>query len=591
MNPSFEFEREMRELMHAARDGMLSDAQHARLGSLVVSDGAARKMYLAYMDLIGAMSWEHRDAADVKMVFQAIGWDETRAFAQNEEENAKAAASHGGLAARPSRAKAATKFRMYVSDKFSQAMHHRMALSLVSACVILLSGLLILAIWRIAEHTTAIPSVASDPGAPLPRDAVVAEITGLHEIVAARPRQQFWRGRQLRRNEPIELASGLVEIGFIDGARVVLEGPCKIRIANNRVMLDAGAIAARVPEAAQGFVVETAHAILTDLGTEFAVKSVSDAENGAELEAHVVEGMVKIELRGEPPFESEESQWLLRGGEAMRLRSPGKHPNDGAEHEKVSEAAKIEFAPEQFHLRLPDSDAPRVRLTDVVAGGDGSGTLSGRGIHPVTGTLENEDAPHRYTPRIGFQPAEHHPLVDGVFIPQGGLAAQRLDHTGIRSAAFAATSGETRGLIWVHPAAENAGEESHLGVAREMVLTSEQINQRMRLEMRSNAGITFDVSRMRGNGAGAGQFRGLLWRNSTFASSHSVNFWIFVDGEQKFAAEVNGAMRHPLEVNVPLGAKAKYLTLVVTDSKERPADGGVELLDPEIIFSGGNRRE
>src|SRR5690606_24227319 len=84
------------------------------------------------------------------------------------------------------------------------------------------------------------------------------------------------RDRQaLRAGEPLVLESGLAEVRFHSGAKIVVEGPASIKLANNKAFLSEGRIAAKVPKAARGFAINTPEVNVVDLGTEFAV-SVRD---------------------------------------------------------------------------------------------------------------------------------------------------------------------------------------------------------------------------------------------------------------------------------------------------------------------------
>jgi ferric-dicitrate binding protein FerR (iron transport regulator) len=75
----------------------------------------------------------------------------------------------------------------------------------------------------------------------------------------------------------LRLAEGLARIVFADGADVQVEGPADLELVSaGRCVLHAGRLVASVPPPAQGFVVETPTAVVTDWGTEFGV-TVGDA--------------------------------------------------------------------------------------------------------------------------------------------------------------------------------------------------------------------------------------------------------------------------------------------------------------------------
>ena len=103
-----------------------------------------------------------------------------------------------------------------------------------------------------------------------------------------------------------ELASGLMEITYDTGAKVILQGPVTYEVESRTVgILSVGKLTARVENAKQQaaiskspnlqisqlFVVRTPTAIVTDLGTEFGVEV---RESGA-TSAHVFRGIVEVQ--------------------------------------------------------------------------------------------------------------------------------------------------------------------------------------------------------------------------------------------------------------------------------------------------------
>ena len=103
-------------------------------------------------------------------------------------------------------------------------------------------------------------------------------------------------GSRLHPGQRLELAAGLVEITFDDGAAVVLEGPATFDVrTRGEARLHEGRLAAIVPERAQGFQVATSRVNVIDLGTEFGLM----AEPEGATEVHVFNGLVKAQLLDE----------------------------------------------------------------------------------------------------------------------------------------------------------------------------------------------------------------------------------------------------------------------------------------------------
>ncbi|MGN6370217.1 MAG: LamG-like jellyroll fold domain-containing protein [Phycisphaerae bacterium] len=90
-------------------------------------------------------------------------------------------------------------------------------------------------------------------------------------------------GQHLPRT-PLSLRSGLVHLTFDNGADVILEGPANFQVTSpTRLDLSVGQMTAHVPAPAVGFTVQTPHANVTDLGTEFGIKVSPDAQTHAEV--------------------------------------------------------------------------------------------------------------------------------------------------------------------------------------------------------------------------------------------------------------------------------------------------------------------
>ena len=121
-------------------------------------------------------------------------------------------------------------------------------------------------------------------------------------------------GRDMGAGKVLSLSSGLAEIEFDGGARVILQGPAGLRLLSGRlVRLLRGTLTARVPARARGFTVLTPHNRVVDLGTEFGLSV--DAAGAA---------MVRV-FNGEvvaypmAPDSNEEPGVTIRQDQAARL--------------------------------------------------------------------------------------------------------------------------------------------------------------------------------------------------------------------------------------------------------------------------------
>lgn len=88
----------------------------------------------------------------------------------------------------------------------------------------------------------------------------------------------------------LRLKSGLAQVVFYSGARVVIQGPTELQlISQNEASCPSGQLIAEVPPQAQGFRVQTPQAGVTDLGTSFGL-TVEEQRT----EVHVFSGMVEL---------------------------------------------------------------------------------------------------------------------------------------------------------------------------------------------------------------------------------------------------------------------------------------------------------
>ncbi len=121
----------------------------------------------------------------------------------------------------------------------------------------------------------------------------VARITGLHNCRWPDNYLPPLRYAHLGLGRELKLDSGLVEITYYNGAKVVLEGPVEFTVEKvNACRLELGKLAAEVPKPAVGFVVQTPTAKIVDLGTEFGV----EVEQSGSAEVHIFRGEVLAQL-------------------------------------------------------------------------------------------------------------------------------------------------------------------------------------------------------------------------------------------------------------------------------------------------------
>lgn len=117
----------------------------------------------------------------------------------------------------------------------------------------------------------------------------------------------------------VVVSRGLVRLDFSNGARVTIEGPAQVEVVDEmRMILHRGVVTATIPEAAIGFVIDTAAARVVDLGTSFGV-SVGD---GGLTDVCVFDG--EVEVSSTESDKANAAPRLVKEGQAIRVAENSK---------------------------------------------------------------------------------------------------------------------------------------------------------------------------------------------------------------------------------------------------------------------------
>ncbi len=144
----------------------------------------------------------------------------------------------------------------------------------------------------------------------------VARVTGAKEARWSRGSVAVTPGAQIRRGEQIELISGVAELTFDSGARIVLEGAASLGVNSAwGATLRRGTLRASVPPEAIGFRVSNPAVEVIDLGTEFTM--IADGKGAADVL------VLKGEVEAAPRMVGEQETILLRENESRRFAVSG----------------------------------------------------------------------------------------------------------------------------------------------------------------------------------------------------------------------------------------------------------------------------
>jgi hypothetical protein len=465
--------------------------------------------------------------------------------------------------------------------------------SYLVAAVILGIGLLIGAVTHVSQTVQVVqktPSPALGRGAgdegsvagDNVRSTVVGQITGTVDCeFAASSKTKDQRPKTaVSFGDKFTLVSGLLEITYNTGAKVILQGPVTYEVESPAGgFLSVGRLTASVADSKTKdrrpktkvphpssliphplFVVRTPTALVTDLGTEFGVE-VSKEGNTT---SRVFRGSVRLQAVARDNAVSSPAMIL--------------HENESAQVEKnAGQVAKVRRVPVDQCAFVRRLVAPPkvIDLLDIVAGGSGLGHGRERGIDPILGL---ECTAFESEPRSSdrkYHRAVYFSMIDGVFVPSGGQGPVVLDSAGHAFEGFPRTSGKTDCPIWARAARvkkNDLANDKRYWVYWTGANEKYTPEGRGLLAFHANAGITFDLAAIqkRIRGVHPTRLRACVGpaddRGQYPQAKHWASLWVFVDGRLAMKQLDIHPKNAPVPVDVPLNPDDRFLTLAVTDS-------------------------
>ena len=319
MTSSHGFEQPLNELLSKLFDSRLTDDEQQRLTRLLQDDSLARETYHEHIALHAMLHWidgqpEQHETLDSMQAADGLPVI-VPAF-----DGLERTAPHG----------------------FASLLDGWPLAYLVASIVLPLC--LLIGRWTtVSDSIQFTAAIKESPNAmdrdPLP--AVVAQITGELDCRWAINSSSLYRRDNLTAGQMLHLASGMIEITYDAGAKVILQGPATYRVDSVGGYLAIGKLTARLeekgklatskdesPASCSFFAVRTPTAVVTDLGTEFGV----EVDAHGSTRSHVLTGTVRVET-------------IARGGDA------------------VKQTAVLHVADSAVIRNKDDADAPRLTVT------------------------------------------------------------------------------------------------------------------------------------------------------------------------------------------------------------------------------------
>jgi hypothetical protein len=563
-------------LVSAMLDGRLTAAQADELQRLLHDDPEARRQYLRQIATHTMLRWVNTAPDSLPVALPT-------ADSRNSSEP--------GIEAAEPVSQPAPFITIRYPVTSSHAFLGSVLFSYLVALVAIGVGLLVGAVTHVSqpEHVVRHASPILSPRSPFP--VVVGQITGMVECqFAADSKTEAPRPKtSVSLGDRFNLASGLLEITYNTGARVILQGPVMYNVESPRGgFLAVGKLTARVENTlpkdlrpktqepnskspdlqTSKFVVRTPSATVTDLGTEF---DVEVAKSGETI-SHVFRGAVRVQkVVAEGRLETD--GLIVRANQSVRVEGP-------PDNRRI--VTLRDSAPSRFTYTIAKQPIRAVDLVDVVAGGDGFSGRRGQGINPTTGQIVNAMiGPNDKDPLSSdskYHRATGLPFVDGAFIPDGAKEVVQVDSAGHTFDGFRGTVSQTWQPVWAggpmpgqtHPTKVWGVDYNSPGHGQILLHASNAVTFDLEAVRRANPGYELRTFRATAGNSDAGTF------------GEYSDFWVLVDGQARFRRRQIKTSDGGYVVVVSIGPADRFLTLAATDGGDGISHDWIIFGDPRL---------
>jgi hypothetical protein len=331
-----ELQQELFELLAAWCEETLDEATRDRLEEVLASNAAAQQFYVEYLD-VHARLYLDRCSPDVTAsLLQGVEPQADRpAEICFSQANVLAARISGEMEEPLHSLVHRAAIPMPALPRIVRALQGRLVHVGIAATLLLALAIAWGFHWyrmvgngnaekgnlQVREGSSNRADVAIPPAEP--NKPVVAKLSRLVDVRWADSHDSLAAGDTIRSGQILRLASGVAEIRFNIGVRVVLQAPAALQIESAKgARLERGKLSAEITSvAARGFQIRTPNGDFVDQGTEFGVEVSPDGNS----RLHVFKGEVDVNRDfssgpSEPQRLLASSEaWLERDSKSMTL--------------------------------------------------------------------------------------------------------------------------------------------------------------------------------------------------------------------------------------------------------------------------------
>jgi hypothetical protein len=303
------------DLAGAMCDETASEDEFVELDSIVVADETSRRYYWGYCWMHLTLGKEGRAQRLLEHVRERNNLNSTALSPW--ESDTLMAMMPSAVSASTSSAFPSPASPLFTTHGISSYFASEWSVAYLLATVILAIGLSLGALVPVSRPglvAERLPTTNREEMASAKMD-LVGRITGMVGCQWSAHATEAVKGVYVPRGHKYALASGLMEITYNTGAKVILQGPVTYEVeSKNGGFLRIGKLTGRVEgEMAKGFTVRTPTATVTDLGTEFGV----EVRDTGGTSAHVFSGAVDVQTAAHDGQQAQSVR--LRENESVQL--------------------------------------------------------------------------------------------------------------------------------------------------------------------------------------------------------------------------------------------------------------------------------